>query len=149
MQSLASRGYPESQCGFRTGRSTIDMVFSIRQLQEKYREQQMPFYIAFVDLTKALVVAVGYSKSWKKLAVPHTYSPSSGSSMKICRAQCTSMEPHQRHSQSAVGSSKAVYSHQHCLQYSSLCCFDMPSRIAAGPSHRGGQEGAYARGRHF
>ena len=53
LQSLASRVYPESQCGFRAGRSTIDMVFSIRQLQEKCREQQMPLYIAFVDLTKA------------------------------------------------------------------------------------------------
>ena len=29
------------------------MVFSLRQLQEKYREEQMPLYIAFVDLTKA------------------------------------------------------------------------------------------------
>lgn len=29
------------------------MVFSIRQLQEKYREQQKPPYLAFIDLTKA------------------------------------------------------------------------------------------------
>ena len=29
------------------------MVFSLRQLQEKCREQQMPLYIAFIDLTKA------------------------------------------------------------------------------------------------
>ena len=47
------RIYPESQCGFRAKRSTIDMVFSLRQLQEKCREQQMPLYIAFIDLTKA------------------------------------------------------------------------------------------------
>ena len=34
---LAERVYPESQCGFRAERSTIDMVFSLHQLQEKCR----------------------------------------------------------------------------------------------------------------
>ena len=53
LQKLADRVYPESQCGFRAKRSTIDMVFSIRQLQEKCREQNMPLYVAFIDLTKA------------------------------------------------------------------------------------------------
>ncbi|GAA6072584.1 RNA-directed DNA polymerase from mobile element jockey-like [Tachysurus ichikawai] len=53
LQTLASRIYPESQCGFRASRSTVDMIFSLRQLQEKFREQQMPLYIAFIDLTKA------------------------------------------------------------------------------------------------
>ncbi|RJG09513.1 hypothetical protein D4A39_17335, partial [Alcanivorax profundi] len=40
LQVLADRVYPESQCGFRAKRSTIDMVFSLRQLQEKCREQR-------------------------------------------------------------------------------------------------------------
>ncbi|XP_044176632.1 uncharacterized protein LOC122959374 [Acropora millepora] len=53
LQKLASRVYPESQCSFRAGRSTVDMIFSLRQLQEKCREQQQPLFIAFVDLTKA------------------------------------------------------------------------------------------------
>ena len=53
LQTLAARVYPESQCGFRAGRSTIDMIFSIRQLQEKSREQRQPLFIAFIDLTKA------------------------------------------------------------------------------------------------
>ena len=53
LQKLADRIYPEAQCGFRSGRSTIDMIFSLRQLQEKCQEQQKPLYIAFVDLTKA------------------------------------------------------------------------------------------------
>ena len=39
LQKLAERIYPESQCGFRAERSTIDMIFSLRQLQEKCREQ--------------------------------------------------------------------------------------------------------------
>ena len=32
---------PESQCGFRRGRSTIDMVFVARLLQEKCREHSI------------------------------------------------------------------------------------------------------------
>ena len=40
LQTLASRVYPDSQCGFRAERSTIDMIFSLRQLQEKCREQR-------------------------------------------------------------------------------------------------------------
>ena len=52
LQKLAECVYPESQCGFGAGRSTIDMIFSLRRLQEKCREQQMPLYIAFIDLTK-------------------------------------------------------------------------------------------------
>ena len=53
LQTLADRVYPESQCGFRAKRSTIDMVFSIRQLQEKCREQRRPLYLAFIDVTNA------------------------------------------------------------------------------------------------
>ena len=53
LQSLAERVYPESQCGFRAKRSTIDMIFSLRQLQEKCREQRLPLYITFIDLAKA------------------------------------------------------------------------------------------------
>ena len=51
LQKLTERINPESQCGFRAERSTIDMVFYLRQLQDKCREQQMPLYIAFIDLT--------------------------------------------------------------------------------------------------
>ena len=43
----------ESQCGFRSNRGTIDMVFAVRQLQEKCREQNQNLYLLFVDLTKA------------------------------------------------------------------------------------------------
>ena len=44
---------PESQCGFRKDRGTIDMVFTARQLQEKCQEQIVDLYMTFVDLTKA------------------------------------------------------------------------------------------------
>ena len=44
---------PETQCGFRAGRSTVDMIFTARQIQEKCREQQQDLYLVFIDLTKA------------------------------------------------------------------------------------------------
>lgn len=44
---------PESQCGFRKNRGTIDMVFAARQLQEKCQEQNVDLYSTYVDLTKA------------------------------------------------------------------------------------------------
>ena len=44
---------PESQCGFREGRGTIDMIFAACQLQEKCQEQHRDLYTTFVDLTKA------------------------------------------------------------------------------------------------
>jgi len=45
---------PESHCGFRRGRSTADMIFVARLLQEKCREQNQDIFLAFIDLTKAL-----------------------------------------------------------------------------------------------
>ena len=53
LQILADRIYPESQCGFCSKRSTMGMIFSLCQLQEKCREQSQPLYLAFMDLTKA------------------------------------------------------------------------------------------------
>ena len=72
LQVLAEYIYPESQCGFRAQRSTVDMIFSVRQLQEKCREQQMPLYIAFIDLTKAfdLVSRKGLFQLLKKIGCP-------------------------------------------------------------------------------
>ena len=72
LQKLAERVYPESQCGFRAERSTLDMVFSLRQLQEKCREQQMPLYVAFIDLTKAfdLVSREGLFRILLKIGCP-------------------------------------------------------------------------------
>ncbi len=54
LQLFAEIVYPESKCGFRTKRSTIDMIFSLRQLQEKSRDQRQPLYIVFIDLAKEI-----------------------------------------------------------------------------------------------
>ena len=66
---------PESQCGFRSGRGTVDMIFSVKQLQEKCIEQHVPLYQVFVDLTKAFDT-VNRTALWKilgKLGCPTTF----------------------------------------------------------------------------
>ena len=72
LQILAERTLPGSQCGFRTGRSTIDMIFSVRQLQEKCREQRRPLFIVFIDLTKVfyLVSRRGLFNLLEKIGCP-------------------------------------------------------------------------------
>ena len=62
---------PESQCGFRKDRGTIDMIFTARQLQEKCQEQNVYLYMTFVDLTKAFDT-VSRDGLWKIMAKPIT-----------------------------------------------------------------------------
>ena len=59
---------PESHCGFRKDRGTIDMIFTARQLQEKCQEQIVDPNMTFVDLTKAFDTVRRDGKSWPSLA---------------------------------------------------------------------------------
>ena len=65
--------YPEAQCRFRAETSTIDMIFKLRQLQEKCHGQRKPLYIAFIDLTKAFdpVFRKGLSDLLQRIGCPH------------------------------------------------------------------------------
>ena len=58
---------PESQCGFRKNRGTIDRIFTARQLQEKCQEQNVDLYMTFVNLTKAFDT-VSREGLWKIMA---------------------------------------------------------------------------------
>ena len=73
--SIAADHIPESQCSFRAKRRTTDMVFSLRQLQEKCREQNKGLYITFVDLTKAFdtVSRKGLWLIMKRLGCPQKF----------------------------------------------------------------------------
>jgi len=56
---------PESQCGFRAGRSTTDMVFTLTSTK-KATEQCQPLYVVFVDFSKAFDT-VNRQTLWKVL----------------------------------------------------------------------------------
>lgn len=71
-QALGDRVYPESQCGFRAHRSTVDMIFSLRQLQEKCREQYNPLCIDFIDLTKVFDLMSRDGLLLKRIGCPPT-----------------------------------------------------------------------------
>lgn len=72
---------PESQSGFRPKRGTIDLIFTLRQLQEKVREQQSKMFIAFIDLTKAFD-SINREALWKimeRFGIP-------GKFMRVCKS---------------------------------------------------------------
>ena len=43
----------EMQCGFMPGRGTVDALYMVRMLQEKYARKKKKLYMCFVDLEKA------------------------------------------------------------------------------------------------
>ena len=53
IEHVSEKVLPESQCGFRKERSTTDMTFVLRLIQEKCREQHRDLFAVFVDLSKA------------------------------------------------------------------------------------------------
>jgi len=55
---------PEQQSGLQPNRTTTDMIFSLRQLQEKCTEQNQPLYLVFVDFTKVFDTG-GRQRLWK------------------------------------------------------------------------------------
>ena len=65
---------PESQCGFRASRGTVNMIFSALQLQ-KCKEQNLTLYQCSIDLSKAFDT-VNRSTLWKillKLGCPERF----------------------------------------------------------------------------
>ena len=58
---------PEEQSGFRPHRSTTDMIFAIRRLQELGRKARVPLFLCFIDLQKAYD-SVDRTLLWQVLA---------------------------------------------------------------------------------
>ena len=87
LQRLADRVYPESQCGLRAERSMVDMVFLLWQHQEKCREQSIPLYLAFTDLTKAfdLVSRDGLFQILAKICCPPKF-------LSLIQSSCTEVK---------------------------------------------------------
>lgn len=77
---VSEKTLPEAQCTFRPGCSTVDMVFTVRQVQEKCIEQVVNFYIVFIDLMKAFDTKQGSTvdhphKTWLSQEVHPPYLP--------------------------------------------------------------------------
>ena len=53
LQTIAEEILPESQCGYRRSRSTIDIIVTLRQLQVKAVKQHKSLYMIFIDLSIA------------------------------------------------------------------------------------------------
>ena len=63
---ITSEVVPETLCGFRGNQSIVDMIFCLRQLQEKCTEQDRPLYIVFINFSKAFDT-VGGTGLWQLL----------------------------------------------------------------------------------
>jgi len=51
---------PEEQAGFRKGRSTIDQIFTLRRMAEKYVDFSRDLFICYIDFKKA------FDSVWRK-----------------------------------------------------------------------------------
>ena len=117
---------PESQCGFRKDRGTMDMIFTARRLQWKCQEQNMDLYMPLVDLTKALDTV---SRDWLwKLMRKFGCLPRFIAMVRQfhngmqARAQSDGTLNHFR---GQTGSNKTVLWRQHC----SVSCFLLCSHV--------------------
>lgn len=68
LQQLAANELPESQCGFRRGRSCTDQIFTTLQIIEKVYEHRSASFIIFIDLWKAYD-SVPQEALWKALGL--------------------------------------------------------------------------------
>ena len=93
LQKLAKRVYPEWQCGFRAERS-VDMNFSLRQLQEKCTEQQMPLYVTIWPRCSTSSTERASSKSCQRLAAHPSCRAWLSPSTATCKGLCSSVAVH-------------------------------------------------------
>ena len=54
--TIALQNTPESQCGFRSHRGTAGMIFVLRQIQKKCREEDIGLYAAISNGVKQICV---------------------------------------------------------------------------------------------
>ena len=87
LSNYCERILPEEQGGFRPARSTIDMLFVMRRLQELGRVRKIPLYMCFIDLQKAYdsvdrellwVVLARFGVPEKMLTVIHQFHEGMG-----------------------------------------------------------------------
>ena len=135
-EELAHKILPESQCGFRSGRGTANMVFTARQIQEKCREQGQNLYIVFIDFTKAFD-SVNRDRLWKvmkKFSCPDKLINIIKSLHTIgCKLRFSTRAPFLTCLASQTESNKGVYWLQLCFAYFSLQWYRTHSKTSSPP----------------
>lgn len=75
LTGILDENQPIEQAGFRSGYSTLDHILAVRQIFEKTKEFNMPFYCCFIDYNKAFD-SIEHECIWqclKKQGVEHKY----------------------------------------------------------------------------
>jgi len=79
---------PESQCGFRPAWGTMDMIFAVRQIQEKSGENHRDLVWSLISLKLSTPSAdLGCGKFLRKLAAQRSSSKSYNHFMMVCTAR--------------------------------------------------------------
>ncbi|CAB1118615.1 unnamed protein product [Ectocarpus sp. CCAP 1310/34] len=111
---------PEEQCGFRPGRSTVDMLFVVRRLQELGRRTKMPIYMCFADLNKAYdSVDRDAMEGGPGPGFPRSSSKSSANSMMECGPGCAWTTENYRTGSSSHRACDKDVCYPHCCSTSS------------------------------
>ena len=74
LQTVVEEVLPDSQCGFRSGRGCVDMIYCARQLVEKAIEHNTKIFMLFIDLRKAYD-SIPHQALWcalKKYGIPQS-----------------------------------------------------------------------------
>ena len=119
--------YLESECCFMAEWSIINIIFSLRQLQEKCKEQWMSLPVAFIDWQRALILYAGMvlPRFWKGYAIPQGSWALTSPYTKLQKAPFNMMVQTLIPSKSVEEWSRFAFLHLPSLESFLLFCWDM------------------------
>ncbi len=120
--------YPESQCGFRAGRSTVDMIVSLRQCRRSVESSRCHSTLPSLTLQRRSnwLAEAVYSGFCRRSAAPQNCWLSSPHFMITCAARFVSIAQHLSPSSSVAESNRVVSWRRRSSASSSPCSSSMP-----------------------